>query len=158
MSGDIKDIDTRWRRLVAACKLEKQWTNERLGWFFTANGILLGVLAATIKIYGDNNTPVGQSWHIGRLDIGHVVLIIILIGFISSLSTVINVMSASWMHHLWFGELVDLIDNCENDRLKKTFTFGRIGRHSSFAARFSPALVPIAMLIAWVFIACKVYE
>ncbi|KAF0235328.1 MAG: hypothetical protein FD177_82 [Desulfovibrionaceae bacterium] len=162
-ANEAREITKKWVRLVSACKLEKQWTNERLGWFFTANGILLGSLAAIIKIYYDGNSTKANppnehtAFIIGNLGIENIVAFIILIGIVSSVSTVASVVSAAWMHHTWFGELVALIDSCNDKRVADGLTFGRVGRCRSLVARWVPVLVPATMLYIWFRIASKVY-
>lgn len=156
-NNESREITKKWVRLVSACKLEKQWTNERLGWFFAASGVLLGALGAIVKIHYDKNIHTEESLQlVAQLSTEHVIGIIIVIGLASSISTFVIVVSAATMHQTWFGEMAKLIDNCNDRSLAASFTFGRTGRKCSWLARWIPISIPALMIIVWFFIACKV--
>ena len=140
----------RYLRYEEAARLEKQWTNERLGWLFTPQAILFTALgfAFSDKVQGHERTL--------RLIRG----LIPLLGIAIALLVFGCVFAACWMHHVWTGGLQKCADRCVmafkegiesgvSTKRGTYVTFGRKPYLPARLARWATTIIPAAFLVAW---------
>jgi hypothetical protein len=128
-----------WRRLVAACNLEKKWMHERSGTFLTAQGFLLAAFGVTLSAHV----------LVDPLFLLFVHMALCSIGCLTSFSSLCSVGASSWMHHVWSKRLHTLVDNAIYIKEENYFTYGCCEKWPAAIARIAPVVCPAVLTISW---------
>lgn len=133
-----------WRRLVAACNLEKKWMHERSGSFLTVQGFLLAAFGVTLS----------SHVLIDPVFLLLVHLAICCIGCLTSLSALGSVGASAWMHHVWSKRLRELVANSHYINEENSFTYGCCAPWPDAIARIAPVVCPAILTLCWLGLFC----
>jgi len=123
---------------------EKSWANERLGWLFTSQAIMIAAYGLS---YQNTLSPTPVALIFLRITIP-------IVGILISLSVAIAVICAAYMHHVWterlrsaanrYNELMKFPDN------EGPLAFGTTNSWPAIWARIAMAAIPIFFICGWV--------
>lgn len=128
-----------WRRLVAACDLERKYMHERSATFLTVQGFLMAAFGVTLS----------SHVLIDPLFLLFVHLAICCIGCLTSLSALASIGASAWMHHAWSRQLRTLVDNSPCINQEHYFTHGCCAPWPVAVVRLAPAIGPAVLTLSW---------
>lgn len=128
----------KWKLLAKAAASEKRWTNERLAWLFTPQGVLFAALGLTLS---DKIDPALVAFR-EKLQIG-----IPILGVVVSIVVFFCVLPAAVMHQTWTKKMQKIAEELGDE-----VTFGHHPHWPASLARWAPVVLPLAFAAVWVWL------
>jgi len=133
----------RYAKFQDAARLEKHWTNERLGWLFTPQSILFAAFGFTFT----------DKLDIDRTAVETIRHVIPWLGIANSAVVLLVVFAACWMHRKWTALMISSVEDYRKaGGDPKDLTFGSKPSWPAVLARWASLCFPVVFCVAWVVI------